>query len=340
MQGRRRSQDSIWFVHESFGLKAMSATVLALIGKMSKLLKNLSVDTGSIKGVSDRTSKEYCRRATMLTEATGKNLEKSLAMSADRAYLKLRRKYTSVSTLKCIVTMILSVYRHSPAFALKHAGAHEEWMVIHKELSDLESRASDDNRSTDKSAKTMPTPEDIAAALKRLKPRRFESMSASQEYLLIRLLCNHPPKRLDYGDLRVLKSSNTKYDGNYIVLPPKGAVTLVLNRYKTAATLGPFTEEFPRDISTDIRQSIVRFPRDHLFVGKRKNEMSESAFAAFIKQTFLEHMGKEAGITSLRHAYITAHCDPNVKTITELKQIAYSMNHSYEMQQHYRVVPR
>ena len=308
---------------------------------MSKLLQNLSADIGSTKGVSDRTVLEYGRRASMLTEATGKNtLEKVLSMSADRAYLKLRRKYSNVSTLKCIVTMILSAYSHSPAFALKHATVHEEWMVIHKELADLERRAAEDNRSTEKSTKTMPTPSQIAAALKKLKPRRLESLIASQQYLLIRLLCDHPPKRLDYGELRVGSKRPKQYEGNYIVLPAKGAATLVLTKYKTADSMGTFTEKLPADISDDIRESMAHFPRAHLFVGKRGAEMSDALFASFITDTFKEHTNKAAGITSLRHAYITAHCDPNVKTIAELKKIACSMNHSYDMQQHYRVVPR
>lgn len=307
---------------------------------MSQLFHNLLADVGTAKAVSERTFKEYGRRVKMLTEATGKTLEKTLSMPADKAYLKLRRGYTNVSTLKCIVTMMLSVYRHSPDYAHKNTSAHEEWMVIHKELSDLERRAAEDNRSTERSLNTMPTPAEIASALKKLKPRRLESLTTSQQYLLIRLLCNHPPKRLDYGDLRVLKKSNARYDANYIVVPTKAAVTLVLNKYKTAGAMGSFTEKFPDDISDDIRESLERYPRDHLFVGKRGCEMSDALFAAFILDTFMEHTKKAAGITSLRHAYITAHCDPNVKTIAELRKIALSMNHSYEMQQHYRVVPR
>lgn len=325
-------------------IKVGTTTGIVLVGKMSKLLQNLTAYSGSTKGVSARTLLEYGRRANMLTDATGKKtLDKALSMSADRAYMKLRKKYTNVSTLKCIVTMILSVYTHSPDFALKHSAAHEEWMVIHKELSDLERRAAEDNRSTEKSTNTMPTPSEIAAALKKLKPKRLESLITSQQYLLIRLLCNHPPKRLDYGELRVGRNRPPKqYKGNYLLLPTEGQATLVLNKYKTADSMGRFTEKLPTDISDDIRESVTLFPRDHLFVGKRKRpiEMSDATFAAFITSTFQEYTGKAAGITSLRHAYITEHCDPNVKTIAELKKIAHSMNHSYEMQQHYRVVPR
>ena len=289
--------------------------------------------------VTERTILEYTRRATMLLSATGrKDVEAVLKADAKEMYALLKKRYPVTSSRKGVVTMILSVFRHTPDLSNRHKASYETWSEIHRDLASLEQADAEDNRITPAMRAKMPTPAEMKAA--KVKDPRA-SVLASQKNLVLRFFRDHPPKRMDFGALAVYHEKAPKNaKGNYIVIPKSKAddVTLVMHDFKTSKALGPLTEAFDADISRDIRESLKLFPRAYVFETASHKPMSETAYGKFVRDTFVELTGKAAGVTALRHAYITNNCDPTKKTVAELKKIAASMLHSYDVQQLYRLV--
>lgn len=288
--------------------------------------------------VSDKSVRGYQLRADMLKRAARrKTLTSTITGNVTRSFNALCNAYKDVTTLRNILTMVLSVYGHSPEFAKQHALAHEYWMARHRELSQVEKHENGNNVMTDAMRDKMATQEEMANALEYLLPH-LSNPRRSQQYLLIRLYKDHPPKRLDYGSLRVYKRAPQDAPGNYIIVPPRGVVTLVLQEYKTAKSMGMFTEKIPVGISNDIRASLQQHPREYLFTGRGGAPMSDAAYGMYVRRTFQELTGKNAGVSALRHAYITANCNPATTTVQELDNTAHSMLHSPAMQRQYHIV--
>ena len=303
-----------------------------------QLFKNLRDKVGTKGALSDKSVRGYQLRADMLKRAARrKTLSAAITGNVTRSFNALHNVYKDTTTLRNILTMVLSVYGHSPEFAKQNAPAHEYWMARHRELSQVEKHEDGNNVMTDALRDKLATQEEMASALAYLLPN-LSNPRRSQQYLLIRLYKDHPPKRLDYGSLRVYKRAPQEAPGNYIIVPPRGAVTLVLQEYKTAKSMGVFTEKFPVDMSNEIRSSLQQHPREYLFTGRGGAPMSDAAYGMYVRRTFQELTGKNAGVSALRHAYITANCNPATSTLQELDSTAQSMLHSPAMQRQYHIV--
>lgn len=159
------------------------------------------------------------------------------------------------------------------------------------------------------------------------------SLKASQELVILAIYAFLPPKRADFGKVRIVASSGKIADDeNGLVLPSKGECTLVLNDYKTAKTYGPFTEALPKELETIVRASLKAFPRTFLLVGPRDKPLSDDNYGTRVKNAMDRHMNKTLGINDLRKMYITQTIDLSKVTHEKRAAIAHSMMHSPSVQ--------
>jgi hypothetical protein len=303
------------------------------------LLKNLGLPAGTKKEYLSETSKNtYRLKLTHLAELTGKPLPDALVDVRRTSDLIAKTYPKSVTSQKGVVTAISSVLKRSPNFAKKHANARQSWLDVLTHLNEAERQVRGDNRITAAQRKKMATSSEIRKALRKLKAVRLNSLRLSQHYLLLRMMIDIPPKRLDFNDLNVFPGpAPALYKGNYITLPSKGAANLTLQQFKTAKRFGSLHERIPAELTSEIRQSLKLYPRARLFVGRSGTGMSESAYSAFIRRVFIEHIGKPCTINALRHAYISEFVGKK-HTYNELSATARSMCHSTDMQQQYNVL--
>lgn len=293
------------------------------------LFKNLS---GS---VSEITLQSYRDRMKMLTTATEKPLIDSLTGDVDELYKKLQKKYDSATTRKNIVSTILSLYSHTPKFDKAHEETRKEWEIRFKNVKQIQKEIAGDNRLTADKEKTMPTAKEISEAARKMS---HDDMKESQMLLLLLMVSVIPPKRRDYGALKVHKSMPKAAKDNFVVVPTHGKVKLVLTEYKTANKYGTFSEDLPEEISDAMRESLKRHPRGHVFVGRDLGPMTDNAYGKFVKAAFTKYVKKASTMNDLRHAYISQKISSNKLTRNEKEAIARRMQHGLDMQDSYQVV--
>lgn len=276
----------------------------------------------------------YSARLRLLMVATGKCLYKSLT-EAKATYTKLQSAYPELSTRKNIVTAVNGLLSRTPTFP---DGARGAWKRYMNNLAQLDAAKRDDNRATPAMRKKLIDVEETRKIARALS-KRILSLKDSMEHVLLTMMVEMPPKRSDFGELQVKATESSSHSGNYVVVPAKVAgVVLVLNEYKTAKAYGELREELPSTVAAALRKSLADYPREYVFVGRKGKKLTAAAYGEFVKRTFLKHTGKPAGVSALRHAYISQVCNPGKLTQTELKRVAASMGHSVNEQGRYQVV--
>jgi len=304
--------------------------------------------TGLGKGVTDMSLKSYRARLDQFKTATSKALGPSLLNVAD-SYKKLQKAYPNTVTRKTIVTSIVSVFKHNPDFEALHKKQASEWRVRQRHLSEMEQAIRDNNVVTDAMRAKLPDIAAVSEIAEKLKvdPPGLDSKKKSMQHLLLRMMVDMPPKRSDLGSVKVCGAAtpvpehgrNAKrpnVDGNFVVVHRTGPITLVLQDYKTSKFYGTFVERLPDGISKDVRESLKKYPRQHVFEDKDGKPYDGHAFGEYVKRTFKEYTNKPSGINAIRHAYIIA--TTKGKTKAERRKIATSMNHSLNQQYDYDLI--
>jgi hypothetical protein len=265
---------------------------------------------------------------------TDKSLYKSLT-DAKGTYSKLQSAYPELSTRKNIVTAVNGLLSRTPTFP---DGARASWKRYLSNLAQLDAAKRDDNRATPAMKKKLIDVEETRKIARSLS-KHILTLKDSMEHVLLTMMVEMPPKRSDFGELQVKATESSSHRGNYVVVPAKeSGVVLVLNEYKTAKAYGELREELPAMVASALRKSLSDYPREYVFVGRNGAKLTAAAYGEFVKRTFLKHTGKPAGVSALRHAYISQVCNPGKLTQAELKGVAASMGHSVLEQGRYQVV--
>jgi hypothetical protein len=151
-----------------------------------------------------------------------------------------------------------------------------------------------------------------------------------KQYLVVSLYTLNPPVRADYGEMEVHSKYDKNRTGNELIWNKSPA--FIFRDYKTAKTYG----EVKIPVSKSLQQVIAGW-FEHLgetpshLLGKAS---SPNTFAVYVASTFKQLLGKELGVSMLRHAYIT-HMFPKLKSIKQKQDLARKMLHSKELQEKY-----
>lgn len=299
------------------------------------LFKNLAVPNKRHGAASPMTMSTYHMRLVRLEEISGRKLDDAL-LHPKAAYDAISKEYTkSATTRKGVLTAVMALFAHSPAYAKRHPKQHLAWSLLHRMQCGIEAKAREDNRITPEKRKAMITISALERAALKLKKSGLDTLEKSMDFLLLSFMTDIPPKRLDLGELLVCKGDKppAKYDGNYVLVPAgKAPCTLVLRQYKTARVYGVIKDDLP--FSAALKESLKRFPRDHVF----EPPMSPEKYGKFIRTVCERHTKKAAGINDIRHAYISERCIASKVIYADLSKIAHSMGHSVDMQARYQLV--
>lgn len=301
------------------------------------LLKGLMKATKLKPAVSAKSLDTYHGKLHRLEELTGKPLVEAILDVPGSARVISKAYMDSATTRKGISSAVLSLFSHNTAFAEKHVTANNDWKLVHQSFSGVEKKVRENNKITPAQRARMTSIASMQAAARKLKPK-VKTEEQSQAYVLLRMMTEVPPKRLDLGDLLVCHATPAKYTGNYVLVPRSGSTgKLVLQQYKTFKTFGVITDELPASLTNDLRASLKAYPRKYVF--ERKGlPMTPEQYGNYIKQVCLEYTGKASSMNDIRHAYISEKCLPNKLTYGELSSIARSMGHNPETQAKYHVV--
>lgn len=278
--------------------------------------------------LSAETVSSYVSKLAFAQDITKSRSFASMAAKPSDSFAKLRRHYKSDATLKQTLTALLAGLRATKAPASRLT----EWRALHSAVSKKAAAAHDGMITDGMKSKYVCWSKIVASELAARK--RHGTLRESMDACLLALVTRLPPKRADFGELRVVKKAPRS--GNAVVLPSAGAATLVLNDYKTSKSHGTLVESMTKGLTSVLRESLRRWPREHVFVSTTNGEpLSPGAYGAFVKAAMTRAVGKAIGPTMLRHIYISdivAHSDAAAK-----QRAAVSMLHSSKEQAQYVV---
>ena len=151
-----------------------------------------------------------------------------------------------------------------------------------------------------------------------------------------------PPRRLEYGSLKIEVEDEFKDDGktNYVVLNPEmNEVTkFILNDYKTSKKYGKYTIT---EIDPKLSNAIITLIQEqnytageYLFMNSQ-GKPYKSGFSNRVKEVFMRATNVPVTLNTLRHSYISYHLKGQVTT-NQKEKLSKKMGHSITMQDLYR----
>lgn len=142
-------------------------------------------------------------------------------MSSIRA---LRAHYTNDATYAKSLTAMCALLRANPAFSDKHSAKAKAWRDALAVASDATKEAAKRNVISPGMRARWASIDDLEELAERLTddPDAHADLRASQDVVLVVLSAYMPPKRADFGELRVVTSQAELKDGdNGVVLPTR-----------------------------------------------------------------------------------------------------------------------
>lgn len=282
------------------------------------------------------TAKSYLNRLKTIESKVGAPLEEILK-DPKKWYPKLQKAYSSLTTRKNMLTVVLALFRIDPELkALESTGA--EWHKLHTDLTRYEVAKVKRSEPSDKQVEKYTSYEEIEAKYDELKKRGpHESERSSLQFILLSVLVHLRPKRADLGAIHIYKEKDPrKTEENYIVLRTKGSSYLVMNMYKTSEYYQTVEEDLPEALVRDIETSLRRWPREYLIRKDDGEPMSNNTYSAFVKATFQQIFGRATGVSLLRHIYITEKLNYEDMTLEEQDHEAKLMLHTSGLQHQYK----
>jgi hypothetical protein len=247
---------------------------------------------------SEETKGSYCatfNKCIMLTASTDARV---LLMGRANTFRKLSEKWPCVATLKKALAIMCSIVRANPDIV--PAGIKTYWRERLNEANRVISTQTPN-------AVAEVDYDNILAKVMDLMEQGNEhaTLKASQEVVLLALYAFLPPKRADFGNLRIVQDAGElTADENGLVLPTGGDCKLVLNHYKTAKTYKQFVEPLPEELAAIVRASLASFPRNILLVGPRNKPLSDASYSMRVGNVMDKHLGRRLCITDLRNMFI------------------------------------
>jgi hypothetical protein len=233
------------------------------------------------------------------------------------------------------------VMRHSKGLSVSLKNFDElrsQWRAFHDHMNAFQESAYKKHVPDERQLQKYVGFEEIALKYKEISiDRGTITQRESQDIVLLSIILSTPPKRADFGMLRVHyeKEPNTPKE-NYIVLRSDSPSYITLNVYKTDASYARVDTELPPNTAKDIKDSMRRWPRTYLFESRLGKPFStKNAYSKYIQSTFKRLFGRKTGVTMLRHIYITEKLDFGKLDDDELEEVAHQMLHSTTLQRKY-----
>ena len=288
--------------------------------------------------ISPETKKSYTYKVGAAMDACNVDTFESLARYPDASIKMLESKYPKNSTLKQTVTSVLTTIAADKEWCLENEDCQRKWREYHAKLAKETSR-SGPKEMDDASLmeKYVCWPKIVHASQRACRSSvRHDTLETSMETVFLAMITMLPPKRSDFGSMRVLHADAglSRTPKNYVQLGPGPAVFIVIGEHKTSKSHGELVEKAPVKLANQIKASLERWPREYLFVTGAGNPMSSNSYGAFVKKTMIKYVGKPIGTTMIRHIFISdvvAH----LESASEKKTVAARMLHSVSEQKGY-----
>ena len=300
---------------------------------------------GSALAPASKTS--YQRALRMLDRVRHKQAAQALAggcacssdglcvwlLDVDGAWGAVMQKYPAVNTRHMLTKTILATFKHamgcsgaprdgdvqpahSPACCTECGPAHDRWLAI---MRDLEAAARSrilSSEMSEREERAWVDFRDVQALEARI--RADPTCCGTHEHLLLAMYSLTEPLRGgDLGVVRILpdEPAAEATAGNVLIVPPRSDApcVLLLREHKTSSSHGMLRRVLCAALTSVIRASLRRQPREMLFVAPRGAPFtSEAVFTSWANRALARIFGRPTTANTLRHSYVTALHDAGV----------------------------
>jgi len=162
-----------------------------------------------------------------------------------------------------------------------------------------------------------------------------------QNYLICCLYLYHPPRRLDYANMNIVKFidyDKTDITSNFLVIKNKSNKFFVFNQYKTFGKYGAQIIKLNKKLNNSVNFFLTYFPKRNLLLLNTENKKyNQDVLSKKITSIFYKYLNKKIGVTMIRHIYLSDKIGSIVDNQNNKlrKKLAYDMSHSEEMQDEY-----
>ena len=293
----------------------MVRQTIEIITKIQNELEESQEPSGrGTNGLSAKTIKNYIDRLFKTLQKNGgwKNLVSWV-----------EKTYPSKNTQTSFYSGYLGAAKHSPTFKAKIADQADEIRETQMNLVKARTQVQD----THTTIKKVVSYDELIELLPQLK---------GQEALMLAMYVLIPPKRGDYGKVKLLHHDEVK-DTEEMNFLDVDTFELTIKDHKTRSTFQFLKEKLPIKIRKLFRTSYKQAERRYLFIQENGQPYKDTdAFTKWVRGVLSPHFpGRVVGIDALRHAYITEFHDGS-KSYAEQKELSHSMGHSHAENQRYR----
>jgi hypothetical protein len=279
--------------------------------------------------LSDVSKRLYIYNLEMLEKKMGKGINYILTHPNEVVGF-INRTYDELQTRKAFVVACSSLFKHDNTLQCRIPRSHEKWVQhtlrANKEVSDRYKMG----MATEKQEASYIAWEEVMRKLGELE-------YGSVQHLLLAMYVLEPPKRQDYGALKVyIEGRGEVRDvGNYLVLRSGKKALLVMNEYKTAKKYDKKEFELSVELTKLVNHSIRTRPREYLFVNREGRAFSKESFAKFTGRVFKGIFGgRNVTVNTLRHSIIKYTLEHQNKH-SDRERLSDRMCHSVGMQSAY-----
>jgi hypothetical protein len=260
--------------------------------------------------------------------------------SPDSLQSALLAKHTNIDTFRIKIAIISALFKWCEG--LGGAEVQRYWEQAYLVADRKSKNANKNNVATPREMASMPDLDklrDVAMALD-TADGADSTLDGSLERLWMTIAAHVPAKRNDWSQVRVV-SNGMGMTANFVILPPTGCATIVLNDCKTSTKrkkgMTPvhtkFEELLPPVVSDTLRLSLASWPREYVFISAQKNApYKKDAFGNWITKVMSRHLGGHVTINGTRKAWAQTVADGSRYTIADKELLAKSMMHTVGVQ--------
>lgn len=287
-------------------------------------------------GGTSNKSVAYRDTIKMLIRLLGDNWLIALINYPKRSISNIEKYYTNINSLMSHfsrITKLLKLYKK------EGKNINEDVINMYEDkMNDYTTKSRDqreENLKSDIEKEKWISWDKIIKLREKLK-NKIRDWETFQNYLILCLYTYLPPIRADYGNMLYKNKFNEKLIGsknNYVIVDGKNS-EFILNSYKTSKSHGTVRIAIPAQLLRIIEIWFKKYNTDKnfLLVMPNGNKLTNKYLAVKVKKIFMDNTGKNTGVSTLRHIYISEHMNDANISVKLRRKIANLMTHSVKEQ--------
>jgi hypothetical protein len=231
------------------------------------------------------------------------------------------------------LSAVCALFKHVPGLTDRLPAARKKWESTRGQNWETIKQRMMDNRPSQRQTDAMVPYEDV------IRVRDALPAGDVAKLLLVVYTALPPARGGDYHSVLIYRNRKTppaEEKGNFLLLPTGAPCKLMLQQFKTAQHYGRIVHTLPEAVCEEIRRSLQRFPRTHLFVSPETGKpFTRSAFSGWAARVLKRLFRRPVTLTMLRHMYVSE-IDFNKMTYRQMEALGKQMGHKLETQKQYQ----